>query len=71
MDVNNTGAKYCLPHGEYAIIFTPYTMPHHHINDDEICYGEFAECEPPPPLTDEEWKQIFETRGDSYATETI
>jgi hypothetical protein len=58
--------KYCLTCGqEVEIIMMNETREDAHFievyKDGGIpCFGPYAYCPPPPPLTNEEWETIFE-----------
>ena len=64
---------YCLFHGYSDILFLDdkgnefhnhYTSVGNGVQEHiEECYGEFAPCEPPPSLTEEEWDNIFSMEG--------
>ncbi|MEO6564824.1 MAG: hypothetical protein ABIO63_02210 [Casimicrobiaceae bacterium] len=62
---------YCLHHGYTDLLFMDDNGNDFHrarqrdcdgmaIAGVVNCYGGFVHCEPPPPLTDEEWEAIFE-----------
>jgi hypothetical protein len=58
---------YCLKHGYSDVLFLDDEGQefHNHWATEEVveiveCYGGFVYCAPPPPLTEEEWNNIFE-----------
>ena len=56
--------KFCLCHGYQAVAYKDREerMFHEHfitIKDSLKCLGPFAEVPPPPPLTEEDWEEIF------------
>jgi len=64
--------RYCIYHGYEECVFIDEdgSLFHNHIvsDDDAIeCRGPFAECPPPPALTDEEWNIILD-REYNYAS---
>jgi len=59
---------YCLKH-ERECEVRPYRGKEVHLTDDSFfCVGPFAECPPPPALTEEEWDTILEKEYYRYAS---
>lgn len=63
----NITFKYCILHGRVVVVERNdfgHDLHDLHFNDIGVlpCYGPFTEIPPPPPLTEEEWEQIFEMK---------
>jgi hypothetical protein len=66
--MENNEIKYCLRHGiqvhaaKLLNRYAHFPLEMDLENGEGYCFGPFAECPPPPALTEQQWEQIFETR---------